>query len=74
MDCLPSEDLCQIENAMTTMLVKAASDYRVDMDTILIGTFNNRDYYHGWINGKSVIVIQDSDAESYELPDFLPPP
>ncbi len=74
MDCLPLNDLCRLQEAQVIMRTEAAIAHRLDYDTMLIGTFNNRNYYHTWLNGQSVIVIENQDPEDYETPDVLPPP
>jgi len=73
MDCLPLEDLCRLDEALTIMQAKAAIYHRLG-DATLIGTFNNRDYYYTWLNDKPVIVIESRNAKDYEMPDLLPTP
>ncbi len=72
MDCPLIDDLCNLQNTFSDRLIREHVSDEVD-GSILIGKFNNRDYYSSTINGKPVIIIDSIEDEKLEPIQFLPP-
>lgn len=81
MDCLPQDDLCNLQRDYAAYVREIGQDEQIDRTFVFLGYFNGRAYTYYQVNGKSVIMIVNATPDlkpktgkigKFEIPDLSP--